>query len=266
MRRAYADIPEGQMHYRYEGNGEPILLLHMTTSASDEDEYERMAPFLSKKYRVIAPDLLGYGESDKPQRSYTIREHAKSIISLMDALQITKTSIGGHHIGSTVSLEVALNWPERVNKLFMSCLPYWRDEKAPLAEKNNPNFQRVEADSNGGHLMEWWRRANLYGYPANITDERCLCMHKAGSRGEEIRWAAFDYSTNLRNLLPKVKVPTLLIASTRDALAPLQQDVKQLIPGSKLVEIKDGSVYVTRTMPKEFAECIRNFLETTVNK
>jgi pimeloyl-ACP methyl ester carboxylesterase len=108
--------------------------------------------------------------------------------------------------------------------------------------------------------MEWWKRANLYGYPPDITDERCLCMHKAGSRGEEIRYAAFDYSTSLRTLLPKVKVPTLLIASSKDALAPVQKDVQQMIPGSKLVEIKDGGVYVTRTMPKEFAECILNFL------
>ena len=47
MKKAYADIPEGQMHYRIEGTGEPILLLHAAVSSSDE--YARVIPFLSKK-------------------------------------------------------------------------------------------------------------------------------------------------------------------------------------------------------------------------
>ena len=46
MRRAYADVPDGQMHYRYEGRGEALLLLHMAGSASDQ--FERVIPFLSK--------------------------------------------------------------------------------------------------------------------------------------------------------------------------------------------------------------------------
>jgi len=62
MKRAYTDIPEGQMHYRFEGEGEPIILLHMAVSSSDE--YTRAMHFLSRKYRAIAPDFLGAGDSD----------------------------------------------------------------------------------------------------------------------------------------------------------------------------------------------------------
>jgi len=56
MKRAYTDIPEGQIHYRIEGSGEPILLLHMAVSSSDE--FSRTMHFLSKKYRAIAIDFL----------------------------------------------------------------------------------------------------------------------------------------------------------------------------------------------------------------
>lgn len=59
MKRAYADIPEGQIHYRIEGSGEPILLLHMAVSSSDE--FSRAMHFLSKKYQAIAMDFLGAG-------------------------------------------------------------------------------------------------------------------------------------------------------------------------------------------------------------
>ena len=55
MKRAYADIPEGQIHYRIEGDGEPILLLHMAVASSDE--FSRAMHYLSKYYRAIALDL-----------------------------------------------------------------------------------------------------------------------------------------------------------------------------------------------------------------
>ena len=53
MKKAYADIPEGQIHYRIEGTGEPILLLHAAVSSSDE--YARVIPSLSKKYLCHCP-------------------------------------------------------------------------------------------------------------------------------------------------------------------------------------------------------------------
>ena len=62
MKRAYADIPEGQIFYRFEGSGEPVLLLHAGVTSSGE--YIKVIPFLSKNYRVIAPDFLGNGDSD----------------------------------------------------------------------------------------------------------------------------------------------------------------------------------------------------------
>ena len=61
-----ADVPEGQVHYPAEGTGEPVLLLHMALSSSDE--FTRVIPFLSKAYRAIAMDFLGYGDSDEAPR------------------------------------------------------------------------------------------------------------------------------------------------------------------------------------------------------
>ena len=65
MKRGYADTPEGQVHYRTEGNGEPLLLLHKAGLSSDE--FTEMLPFLGKKFQVIAMDVLGYGNTDLPK-------------------------------------------------------------------------------------------------------------------------------------------------------------------------------------------------------
>ena len=106
MKRAYADIPDGQIHYRTEGSGEPIILLHMVCSSSDE--YTRVIPFLSKTYHPIAMDFLGYGESDKPKFEYQIADHARTVGSFMDSLGIEKASVVGHHSGATVGAEFAV--------------------------------------------------------------------------------------------------------------------------------------------------------------
>ncbi|MBU2644858.1 alpha/beta hydrolase, partial [bacterium] len=72
MKRAYADIPEGQMHYRHAGNGDPVVMIHMSGSSSDE--FEEVGAFLAEHYSVYALDLLAFGSSDKPPRKYTMAE------------------------------------------------------------------------------------------------------------------------------------------------------------------------------------------------
>ena len=114
MKRAFTDIPEGQMHYRIEGEGEPILLLHMAVASSDE--FTRVMHFLSKKYRAIALDCLGFGDSDPAPREYQIIDHAKTVISFLDSLRIKKTNVVGQFFGAEIAVELAVNWPKRINK------------------------------------------------------------------------------------------------------------------------------------------------------
>ena len=81
------------MHYRIEGKGEPILLLHMAVASSDE--YTRVMHFLSKKYCAIALDFLGTGDSDPAPYAYQVSDHARSVVSFMDSLGIKKASYSG---------------------------------------------------------------------------------------------------------------------------------------------------------------------------
>ena len=83
IKRGYVEIPEGQMHYRTIGNGPVVMLLHQVVRSSDE--YRRVMPVLAEKYKVIAVDVLGFGESVKPARPYTIPDHGKSLISFFKA-------------------------------------------------------------------------------------------------------------------------------------------------------------------------------------
>jgi pimeloyl-ACP methyl ester carboxylesterase len=138
MKKAYVDIPEGQIHYRIEGSGEPVLLLHAAVTSSDE--YTRVIPFLSKTYRAIAMDFLGNGDSDPTPYPYKIPDHARTVVHFMDCLGIKKANIVAHSIGNTVAMELATTWPDRVNKLALCGLAILPEPGEDIPFKDPPDF------------------------------------------------------------------------------------------------------------------------------
>ena len=257
MKRAYVDIPEGQIHYRVEGSGDPVLLLHAAVTSSDE--YTRVIPFLSRTYCAVAMDFMGNGDSDPAPYPYQIPDHARTVVSFMDCLGIKKASIVGHSIGTHVAVELATTWPERVNKLVLCGLVIRPEPGEGIPFKDPPDFTRaVEIKPDGSHLMEWWRRAALWGDPPDIVEERVLEYIKAGPRGEEIHWAGRDY--NLKARLPLINCPMLVLSATKAPFYSGQERLKKWLPKAKFAIIENGSISVDRIMPKEFAEVILGFL------
>jgi pimeloyl-ACP methyl ester carboxylesterase len=261
VRRAYTDIPEGQMHYRYQGKGErTLLLLHMVMSSSDE--FTRMIPLLSEKFRVLAPDHLGQGESDLPPRQYEIPDYARTIISFMDSLNVKKASILGQHGGAHIAVEIAATCPERVDSLILSAIPCPKDPKEELVKLTLPEMQAIEVKWDGSHLMEYWERANRFGESVQVCNERALDYFKAGPRGEEMHWASFKYAVHVQDRLRLIKCPTLLICGNKDWLRPGSEVAQEAFPNSKLVLIKGGSTIMNREMPKQVVAAILPFLES----
>ena len=260
MKRAYTDIPEGQMHYRFEGEGNPVLLLHMAVASSDE--YSRVMHFLSPKYSAIALDFLGTGDSDPAPYAYQVIDHAKTVVNFMDAIGLKKASLVGQFNGAMIAAEVAINWPERVDKLVLAGTGFWEESEA-IALNEPPNFTtKVEIKPDGSHLLEWWRRACLWGnYSLDILEERVLEYVKAGPRGEEAHWAGAAY--DLKPRLPLITCPTLVLNAPGYPFHYLAKDVNNLIPDSKLTTIQNGPMYLDRAMPKEFAESIMDFLSSS---
>ena len=258
MKRAYADIPEGQVHYRIEGTGEVILLLHAGVTSSDE--YSRVIPFLSKKYCAIAMDYLGKGDSDTAPYPYKLIDHASTVISFMDNMSIKKAVLVGQHFGGKVALEIAVTSPERVSKLVLSSIGYPEAEQVDIGVDAQHFTEQVEIKADGSHVMEWWRRSAMWGHPLNIVEERFLEYVKAGAHGEEIHWAGVG---DPRPKLPLVKCPTLVLSASRDLMSAAAPTIHRLIPGSKLNIIQNGLIDLNRVWPKEFAEAVLEFLNST---
>jgi len=104
-----------RQHFLDAGTGAPVVLLHGFPETSFAWRYQ--IPELAKTYRVIAPDLRGYGETDKPASGYDKRNMAKDLLSLMDVLELKRIALVGHDRGARVATRFAKDHPDAVDRL-----------------------------------------------------------------------------------------------------------------------------------------------------
>ena len=264
MKRAYTDIPEGQVHYRTDGTGLPLLLLHQSVCSSDE--YSGVIPILSKTYRVIAMDTLGYGESDKPPRVYQMPDYARSVVSFLNSLGIDKVSVVGHHTGASIAVELAATYPERVNKLVLSGCPFYKERNMEMVPEYAKYFEPMQIKEDGSHLWKVWEKARSFSpkAPVELHYEIAVEYFKAGPRGEEAHWTCLLFDARPR--LPLIKCPTLVLSGRNDLFRPAVEEIKNLIPRSKslIIEGVGTGPAITRKNPEAFAEAVLNFLQDPI--
>ncbi len=102
---------------RVEGHGPPLLLLHGL--GGSHDDWRRQVPVFARRYRVIAPDLRGFGDSER-QEPFTVQQHARDVAGLLDALGVARAHVVGLSMGGAVAMELALSEPGRVAGLVLA--------------------------------------------------------------------------------------------------------------------------------------------------
>jgi pimeloyl-ACP methyl ester carboxylesterase len=110
-------VNDRHIHYVEAGEGEPVLLI--PGAFSTYRDWNRIIPLLSERYRLLAIDYLGVGDSDKPRSGadYRIEAQADLIVSMMDMLHIPRAAIVGVSYGGGIALNIATRYPDRVNKI-----------------------------------------------------------------------------------------------------------------------------------------------------
>ena len=113
---------ELQMHghrvsYRTAGSGPALLLLHGITNSSET--WERAASLLAERFTLIAPDLLGHGESATPRGDYSLGAHASGARDVANALGHERVTVVGHSLGGGIAMQFAYQFPERTERLVL---------------------------------------------------------------------------------------------------------------------------------------------------
>jgi pimeloyl-ACP methyl ester carboxylesterase len=128
MRKRFVDTSRGQVHLREaDGGGAALLLIHWTPLSGRM--YAAVAPPLAAAgYRVLAPDLLGYGRSDPRPAEWSIEAWADSLAEVLDGLGVARAHVLGGHNGASVAVELALRHADRVGALVLDGCPLPTDE------------------------------------------------------------------------------------------------------------------------------------------
>jgi pimeloyl-ACP methyl ester carboxylesterase len=106
-----------RVSFRRAGSGPCIVLLHGITGSSRT--WDEVIPPLAERHTVIAPDLLGHGESAKPRGDYSLGAYASGVRDLLIALGIEKATVVGHSLGGGVAMQFAYQFPDRVDRLVL---------------------------------------------------------------------------------------------------------------------------------------------------
>ena len=113
-----AEIDNNKIRYLEEGSSENTLLLLHGLGASAE-RWEHVIPLFAKEYRVIVPDLVGFGHSDKPMVDYTMEYFSEFTSKFVESIGIKKLNIIGSSLGGQIAAEYAVNHHDKIRKLVL---------------------------------------------------------------------------------------------------------------------------------------------------
>ncbi len=235
----HADIEGVRIGGQIIGSGPPLLLLHGL--AGSWAEWQPNLPALTRHFKVYAPTMPGHGDS-APVAEYNIASGHPLFMSFLESEGMDKVSLVGHSMGGAVALDLALNFPERVDKLvLMDAAGMGSEIHWGLRLLSLPVLGEVVCDFLWPMLWprvrSLTRRAGMnipnpsvhHGTPNSRGSIARLLRAGVGLRGQKL-WPAN------RDRLPGLQVPTLIIWGDRDELFPLSQAIaaRRLIPNSRL--------------------------------
>lgn len=254
--------------YVEQGTGEPVILIHGIPTWGYL--WHGIMPTLSREYRALIPDLLGFGYSDKSDRfDRSIHAQALMMERWMDALEIGTAMVVAHDIGGGVGLRLATLRPGRVSKLCLLntvCYDSWPIEA--MLQTGHPEARRKLSASS---LLMLLRQALKQGF-ASSPDETLLEGLLAPYSTEVgklslIRNAAAlntNLTTELTLLLPRLAIPTLIIWGEDDVFQPVRfgERLARDIPTAHLVRITNARHFVMVDQPDDVVRHVASFLMT----
>jgi pimeloyl-ACP methyl ester carboxylesterase len=119
LHESFVELPAGRLHFHDGGRGrEAVLLVHGFGFGALET-WEHQVPYLAPRYRVVAPDLYGFGKSQARRPVETAADEADALVELLDHLRIARAHVVGVSFGGYVALQLALRHPGRVDRLVL---------------------------------------------------------------------------------------------------------------------------------------------------
>jgi pimeloyl-ACP methyl ester carboxylesterase len=271
----FANVDGVRVHHQDAGREDapPLVLLH-GFCASSFIWADVIEPLAAAGFRVIVPDLIGFGFSEKPAwASYTIDMQARMIVRLLDSLGIEQATLVGSSYGGAVSASVALDYPDRVDRLIMvdavindeaklqpllrlSEFPMLGEVLAPLLLDSYP-------------LMRWrlgavYARANRSLMTQDRLDGHRRPLVAANTHRAVLRTLRHWHAERIEHDAPRIKQPTLILWGELDLDVPLRngERLHALIPHSRFVIFRGCGHIPQEECPGDFVDTVVEFCRT----
>ncbi len=286
----FIEVGSLRVHHSHGGRGSPVVFIHgLGSSGYMEWRYNLEAT--AARHRVFAPDLPGYGRTEKPRARYTIQYFARFIERYMEDRGLRSAAVVGASLGGRIALELALEHPRLVRKLVLVNTLGLGRPKVRMAQMT---YGLVTLPRIGEAAMRFARDA-LHWAPPNMI--RRVAARYAGASSDLVKAMDDGYLDNLRELyatdgfhnaylttirslinpgallagnhdvterLNELKVPVQLIWGADDPLFPVAHATRahSMIDRSKLTVIEGAGHTPQAERPEEFNRVLRRFLDS----
>ncbi len=277
--RVHTRIVHGHRRaYVLTGRGPALLLLHGV--GCDHRTWDPVIGQLAERYTVIAPDLLGHGQSDKPRADYSLGGFANGMRDLLAILGIDRVTVVGHSFGGGVAMQFAYQFPQYAERLVMVAPGGLGREINPLLRGLTlPGGSAALAVAATPPVYAVMRlvgsRAHAIGLPGSADIPAALGVLRGKSDPAErdaflhVLRAVVDWRGQVVSMVDRAylarEMPTCVVWGSRDSVLPVThaQNARQAIPRARIEVIKGAGHFPHEEQPERFAEILNDFIGAT---
>ena len=271
-----ADVNGIRMYYRMAGSGEPVVLLHGFPESSLA--WRKVMPALAEHYTVVAPDLRGFGDSDRPDDGYDKCTVAEDVHQLTHHLGLGAINLVSHDVGMMVGYAYACAYPSEVKRLVLmeAALPGLGLEKLYDADKyprmyHLPLFEApnglAEALITGREKMfvRHFMRQQAYNTAALENDVLDAYADQLAAPGALRAGIAYfrahkiDGEHNRQNSRTKLSMPVLTVGGAASFGADLEGEIRPLVDHLRAVMIEECGHYLAEEQPERLTHELLHF-------
>lgn len=270
----FLDLHGDRIAFLDEGQGEVVLLLHGMAGSSAT--WRSVIGPLSRKYRVIAPDLIGHGQSAKPRSDYSLGAFAVFLRDLLDELGVTSATIVGHSLGGGVAMQFTYQHPDYCQRLILISSGGLGQEvgwalrllSAPGAELILPIIAPSPVLAGGEKVRSWLARFGIQTPRGDEIWSGYSSFADRETRHSFLRTlrSVVDYRgqsvSALNRLGVKADTPTMAIWGDQDAIIPVEHAfaAHEARPGTRLEVLTGVGHFPQVERPTEVVDLIDDFI------
>ena len=262
---AQVQIDNIKIAYTDAGSGRPVVLIH--GYPFNRSLWSEQVIALSNSYRVIAPDLRGFGETEVTAGSATMNQMAQDVAELMDQLQIPRAVIGGLSMGGYVALAFYKQFPSRVRALILA------DTRAQADTEEAKQTRAQQAEKALSEGMAGIADAMLPKLltPDTVSKRPDIVMHvrdmmlKTKPEGAAAALRGMTEREDQTPLLSQISAPTLILVGAEDAITPVADSEKMhhAIPNARLVLLENAGHVSNLERTEQFNDAMLEFLRAS---